>query len=130
MKLDTVAGIEVTIRVDDQTAREYYDDEDDRSSDDTGVRYIQAASGALFSIHVATNDHRLREYNDAIRYAISIDGKRVTARNLHRFGDDGIAFGQSRGVEGVIDGQKTFAKYTFGDLETSERQRLAICYQD
>lgn len=119
MKVHITQGTEVTIRVDGVLTREHRDHEDKRSSEAVAVSYIEVTSGSAFSVHITTNDHRLRNHDDAVRYVISLDGKKVNARTLKHFDPHGNAHGQSIGRETVIDGQKMLSKYTFGDLKTS-----------
>lgn len=108
--------VEVTVVVDGVALKEYHDhdlDEDDR----TITRYIEAASGKNFEVHIKV-DKGCNFIGDCLVFAIEVDGKMadtpiIRARRCAR-----AAY--SYGSQGLMTSNTQCRKYTFASLETGQ----------
>ena len=75
-------GIDVTVRVNEQPLHEYNDDEDDNGEDNAITRYVEATSGAQFSIdYEASASFKL--VTDVVAVEFRLDGGLVDTA-IHR----------------------------------------------
>ena len=79
MKLIGVEGLEVTLRMNDIDLKEY-EDESGALIPSKGSTYVEATSGAEFSIHVRSQHTQFRSptVGDVLVCSIILDGKEVT----------------------------------------------------
>ena len=95
--------IEVTVQVDEQDLKEYYDHDGEHADDASISKYIEAVSRAKFEVVASVStSHKLT--SDALGLEISIDGNLV-ARGLlrkHRFlGGKNMTTHVKRAIKGV-----------------------------
>ena len=119
MKLDSVAGAEVCLRVNGVPLLEYDDDEDEGQSHLKGVKYVEASSGSNFTVFVKADRASLGNDNrDHVECAVHLDGKWVCGKVLDVFRTPSFVT-DIVGRNGHINGQHVLQRFTFADLETS-----------
>ena len=82
------------------------------------TKYIEAISGAFFSIHIAMAE-RAKAVADIFRIKIYVDGSYVawkTLSSLDRRAQDGFWFRDIRGTSEYTDNSKSMKPFYFGEL--------------
>lgn len=125
MRLDAVPGLEIALRVNLQDLKEYEDAEGEVAGQDgrnnAAVRYVEAVSGANFSVEFRT-DRRFTYRNADLEMSVYLDGvfaegQVYYARPTHGGHNDKTVSGRAD----TENGQFLFRRFAFADLETSKR---------
>lgn len=122
MKLEAIPGAEVTVCVNHEALQEYNDNDDRRSNNVVGVKYIEAKSDSNFSVSVTadTNHRGSRDEHDVLCCFLHLDGKFVSGTVLRDRGGFDRGKVSAKFVGKYNDGQHTLERFKFADLETSK----------
>ena len=77
---DEVAGLKVTVEVDDQALSEYDDDDDENveQTENTTTKYVEAAAaGSRFAIALAIDPTTFPFKDNHVRIRLKLDGKKI-----------------------------------------------------
>lgn len=127
MKCETVRGLVVKLRVEGKDLEEYSDEncETDSAEDDSRtVRYVEAVTGAHFSIELRLLNDFLYKYDD-VQSLVTLDGK-LLENSVYRA--DPSQHYVRRSIKGLARHANTgwqLEKFTFADLETSAHRFCA-----
>ncbi|KAL1648462.1 hypothetical protein SLS58_002217 [Diplodia intermedia] len=115
--ISSVPGVEVEVRVNGERAEEYMDS-NQKDSDNTAIRYIEAKSGVRFTIHCTISPSCDRQGKD-MRAKILIDGKKIRGKILRLEKSEGVTI-DVYGATSVENGQRSIAHMVFSELDIDE----------
>lgn len=122
MKLPTLPGLEIALSVNREDLQEY----DEADADDTengAVRFVEAVSGANFTVEFRT-DIRFAYRNDDLELRISLDGVHAEALVFYA-----PKLGVTKTVTGRMEfrnGQAFNRRFTFAELNTSKDITVSV----
>lgn len=124
MRLSSLPGLDITLRVDGQDLQEYEhtgeDDSEEETSDDVMKRYVEATSGANFSVEFRTANHF--KYRDSeLELRVYLDGVWASGKVLHPCGHHrGHHKTSVASAIGHENGRCVSRSFAFADLHTSK----------
>lgn len=124
MRLSTLPGLEIALRVDGQDLREYDRMEDEGAGEDSNptvvTRYVEAISGANFSVEFRPTGAFRWPHNE-LELCVHLDGVWATGKVYHpRAATGGHSNKSVSGANAYENGQYVFRNFAFADLHTSE----------
>ncbi|OMP88815.1 hypothetical protein BK809_0005536 [Diplodia seriata] len=122
--ISSVPGVEVEVRVNGERAEEYMDSNQD-DSDNKAIRYIEAISGARFTIHCTISSSCDRQGKD-IYVKIILDGEKIKGMVL--FLNDSKEGGtlDINYATSIHNGQLTGAPMVFSELDFGETHLIFV----
>lgn len=115
---DALAGVKVTVVVDDIALQEYEND-DDQDSHSMVTRYVEAVSDQGFAVHMFIQpDCKFK--GDSISFRILVDGKWAISPIV--FAEDVYSDGLKLVRSGKRESETTVRRFRFAGLERSKHQ--------
>lgn len=126
MKIRSLKGIEVTLRVDGEDLKEYDDDTSEAILKHSLSKYVECTSGAIFAIGIQSTP-KFRYKREDLDCIVYLDGEKAIAHVVDR---ETLSVKSSTAIEGVlqnVDGATVLERFTFAQLHTSERDLAVSC---
>ena len=125
MKSGAWPGLVAKLRINDNDLHEYDDEDADAGNHNTDTKYVEAVSGANFTVELWVKPH-FRYKTHALQCSLLLDDVfiRSSIYDAEKYPDE--VRSSVRGVYRCLHGEHVIEKFAFAELETSMLFSLQI----